>query len=97
MPRQYRRGHDPAAIDRRTEPPGSLRSDPSAASPPQALVLDRLADLVAEGQAELPPGLSPREQEPLEQLVRQRLRQRLVQYLARQIALDLHRRASLTE
>lgn len=97
MPRRYPRWQDQAGIDRRTVPPASLGTAPAAAAPPQSLVLDRLADLVAEGQAELPSGLDPQEQEPLVQLVRQRLRHRLVHYLARQIALDLHRRASLTE
>jgi hypothetical protein len=51
--------------------------------------MDRYADLVAGGKAELPNGLLPAQERDLVGKVRSRLRRRLVSFIARQIARDL--------
>jgi hypothetical protein len=64
---------------------------------PQPLALDRLADLMAAGEVELPAGLSDEEHEQLVRSVRQRLRHRISHYVSQQIALDLWREAQSLE
>jgi hypothetical protein len=73
--------------------PGRTTSDarPATPDPPSALDLARLADLVAAGEAEVPGGLAPGDEDRLAAMVRHRLRSRLVRFIARQIALDIHR------
>jgi hypothetical protein len=51
--------------------------------------MERYADLVAGGKAELPDGLVPAQEHDLVGMVRSRLRRRLVSLIARQIARDL--------
>ena len=51
--------------------------------------VDRYADLIAAGEAELPDGLSRQQEEELIARTRARLRRRLIVLIARQIAADL--------
>lgn len=51
--------------------------------------MDRYADLVAGGKAELPDGLLPAQELDLVGMVRSRLRRRFVSFIARQIARDI--------
>ena len=91
-------GPDPHRTD-----PGGRPADPPPArdavtpleppDPPTTERLDRLADLVADGEVDFPAGLGPADAARLTVLVRRRLRDRLVRYIARQIALDIHRAA----
>jgi hypothetical protein len=68
---------------------GAPLSDENGPLTPQQLA--RLAELVADGRAALPPGL-PAEQLPeLIRDVQRRRRDRLLQFIARAIARDLHR------
>jgi hypothetical protein len=75
-------------------------SEPSASAclpahwPPH---LARLAELVADGEAEFPFQMSEQDAEQLRRLIRQRLRERLMRYIARQIAVDLHNSSRNTE
>ncbi|MBW3600711.1 MAG: hypothetical protein KY475_26035, partial [Planctomycetes bacterium] len=63
-------------------------SDAPATGTPR---LDRLAKLVAIGQASLPADLAPHELEILADEISRLRRQRLLQHIARVIALDIHR------
>src|SRR5262249_33485781 len=73
--------------------------DPSAnteSQGPPSLVLtpeqlQRWADLVARGEADLPLGLAQAQEEELQQQVRRLRRALLVQFIARQIAQDIQR------
>ncbi len=51
--------------------------------------IDRLAELIAAGQAQLPTDLSPDDLRRLFKRVRQRRRENLIHYLARCIAKDI--------
>ena len=83
-------GPDPSRTGPAGPTPGdaALPDDPGRPTPGR---LERLADLVADGQAELPDGLDPADERRLAELVRRRHRDRLVRFIARQIALDIHR------
>ena len=62
---------------------------PPSAEPLTSEQVNRYADLVASGKANLPDGLAPAQQRDLIAKVRDRMRRRLVSFLARQIARDI--------
>jgi hypothetical protein len=64
-----------------TAPLGALESDQ----------IDRLAELIANGQSEVPPDLSDTDQQRLHEEVRRLLRARLLRFIARAIATRLQR------
>jgi hypothetical protein len=82
---------------------GSIEQQASEPSAPACLPghwpphLTRLAELVADGEAEFPFQMSEQDAEQLRRLIRQRLRERLMRYIARQIAVDLHNGSRNTE
>jgi hypothetical protein len=80
----------PECKDRSAVPRTDSSSEPLVLSPDQ---LARWCDVIACGDAEIPPGLVHSQEEELQQQVRQLRRTRLVQFIARQIALDIARKA----
>lgn len=83
MPRRLRTTDEPETIS------GCAPAPPeSSASKDQ---LRRWAELIAEGQAPFPEGLSPAEHEQLVALVRFQLRGRLAQLIARALATHIFR------
>ena len=69
---------------------GEQANDSSDLTPEQ---LARLAELVADGETDLPDDLATEQLEQLIELVRRRRRARLVRFIARQIAADIRRGA----
>ena len=69
------------SINKPTTPNADLLSTPEK--------LDRVANLIAEGEFPFPTGLSPDQQVLLATEVRKRRHQRLVKFIARSIARDL--------
>jgi hypothetical protein len=83
----------PERIEQQTGEPSALACVPGR----WPSYLARLAELVADGEAEFPTQMSEEDAEPLRRLIRQQLRERLMRYIARQIAVDLHNSSCNTE
>ena len=68
---------------------GASLPDENAKATPEPLA--RLAELIADGRAVLPPGLSADHLQTLIREVRRRRRDRLIQFIGRAVARDLYR------
>lgn len=88
MTDQFSTSHPPGAAQSLV--PDSLNSREGGDPLPREQ-LERLSELVANGETPLPEGLLPGDRQSLELRVRKLRRARLVQFIARQIALDIRR------
>lgn len=87
----------PGVAGRDTQRTDSTASATRGSSDPHPDDLDRLADLVAEGRAEIPEGLAPAAEERLIGLVRRRARERLIRFIAEEVARDIRRESGTTD